>query len=88
VSGGNSMNERKPACALNGLLACAFRPVAVQNGNSEGRLRPSGPIGNRALTMKPMLSRSECIPATPGMWLIIPKASLSMSSLPLASRGQ
>jgi hypothetical protein len=23
----------------------------VQNGNNKGRLRPSGPIGNRALTM-------------------------------------
>ena len=60
------MNERNPACALYGLLPCAFRPVAVPNGNNDGRLRPSRPIGSRALAMKPMLSRSACRPSMPG----------------------
>ena len=27
------MKDRIPACALKRLLACALRPVAVQNGN-------------------------------------------------------
>ena len=47
------MKERMPACALNRLLACALRPVAVQNGNRLGRLRPSRPIGSFARTMTP-----------------------------------
>ena len=71
------MKERTPGMRVEGALRrCAFRPVAVANGNSDGRLRPSGPIGSRALAMKPMLSRSAWMPSTPGMWLIMRKASL------------
>ena len=64
--GGNTMNDRMPACALYRLLACALRPVAVPNGNSDGRLRPSRPIGKLAFTMTPRLSRSACSPSIPG----------------------
>src|SRR5215467_9618045 len=54
------MNERTLACALNRLLAWALRPVAVQNGNKLGRLRPSSPIGSFARAMTPSVSRSAC----------------------------
>ena len=56
------MNERMLACALKRLFACALRPVAVQNGNKLGRLRPSRPIGSFARTMTPRLFRSACSP--------------------------
>src|SRR5262249_57943096 len=72
------MNERTLACALNRLLACALRPVAVQNGNRLGRLRPSWPIGSFARTMTLSVSRSACRASMPGMWLIIRNASPSM----------
>src|SRR6266550_3109876 len=65
VSGGKTMKERTPAWALKGDLECAFRPVAVPKGNSEGRLRPSRPMGNRAFAMKPILLRSECSSSIP-----------------------
>ena len=81
------MKERMPACALYRLLACALRPVAVQNGNRLGRLRPSRPIGSFARTMTPRLSRSACRPSIPGTWYIRRKASPSMSSWPLSRRG-
>ena len=83
------MNERILAWALNRLLACALRPVAVPNGNRLGRLRPSGPIGIRARTMTPRLSRSACSPSIAG-WApyIIRNASPSSCSAPESSRGQ
>ena len=81
------MNERMPAWALNRLLPWALRPVAVPNGNSDGRLRPSRPIGSLARTMTPRLSRSACNLCTPGTCTISLKASLSVSSSPLCSLG-
>ena len=83
------MNERMLAWALNRLLAWALRPVAVPNGNRLGRLRPSGPIGIRARTMTPRLSRSACSPSIAG-WApyIIRNASPSSCSAPESSRGQ
>ena len=82
------MNERMQAWALNRLLAWALRPVAVPNGNRLGRLRPSRPIGMRARTMTPRLSRSACSPSIAG-WApyIMRKASPSSCSAPESSRG-
>ena len=61
----------------------------MPNGNRLGRLRPSGPIGIRARTMTPRLSRSACSPSIAGCALyIIRKASPSSCSAPESSRGQ
>ena len=86
---GNFMNERIEAWALNRLLAWALRPVAVPNGNRLGRFRPSGPIGIRARTMTPRLSRNACSPSIAG-WApyIMRNASPSSCSAPESSRGQ
>ena len=81
------MNERMPACALNRLRRWALRPVAVPNGNRLGRLRPSRPIGSFAPAMTRRLSRSACMPATPGTCDMILKASELTSSAPLFRRG-
>ena len=82
------MNERMLACALNRLLACAFRPVAVPNGNRLGRLRPSLPIGILARTMTPRASRKACKPSIAGCTEYIErKASPSISSAPDFNRG-
>ena len=82
------MKARMPACALNRLLACALRPVAVQNGNRLGRLRPSRPIGSLARTMTPRLSFSACRSFDAGHVVHQLKASPSISSWPLSRRGQ
>src|SRR6516162_10481829 len=82
------MSDRMPAWALKMLLAWAFRPLAVPNGNRLGRFRPSRPTGRRALAMKPSVSRSAWIASMPGNMDIRQKASLSRSSCPLSRRGQ
>ena len=84
---GDTMKDRSPACALNRLLACALRPVAVPNGKRLGRFIPSLPIGSLAFTITPRLSRNACSRSIPGKCRLVLNALLLMSRLPLCSLG-
>ena len=88
MSVGNSMNERMPACALNRALGMRVAPGRRAERKQAGAVAAVAPDRQHRAYDEPDAVAQRVQPSTPGMWLIMRKASLSMSSLPLSSRGQ